>query len=89
MANPSRSNGKELNSSTQYQTTNFLSFSRIPQSYTLKVSKDGKDYEDQIVVDTRKNTETSHLRRASSGKDAGDIIYDFQRVINFNNKLNK
>lgn len=50
------------------------------QSYTLKVSSDGKDYFERVKVDTRKRTGTTQLREASSGKDVGDTIYDFNRV---------
>ena len=52
------------------------------QSYSLRVSKDGKDFNERVKVDARKKSETFHLQQASSGKDAGDIIYDFQKVIN-------
>ena len=50
-------------------------------NYKLKVSKDGKDYDEQVSVDVNKGSETFHLHETSSGKDAGDIIYDFKRVI--------
>lgn len=48
-------------------------------SYALKVSKDGKDYDEQVSANIKEGSETFHLREASSGKDAGDIIYDLKR----------
>lgn len=63
----------------------FLKLSSPPQSslpsYALKVSKDGKDYDEQVSANIKEGSETFHLREASSGKDAGDIIYDLKRVI--------
>ena len=50
-------------------------------SYALKVSNDGKDYDEDVSANIRDGSETFHLRDASSGKDAGDIIYDLKRVI--------
>ena len=38
-------------------------------------------------MDTRKKTETSQVRAASSGEDAGDTIYDFKRVSYSENSL--
>jgi len=49
----------------------------------LKVSKNGKDFDERVKVDPRKNSEIFHLQLASSGKDAGDIIYDFEKVMSF------
>ena len=53
---------------------------RTLPSYPLKVSKDGQDFDEQVSVDLQRRTETYHLREASTGKDAGDIVYDFKRV---------
>ena len=44
------------------------------------VSRDGKNYNERIQVDAGRRLETSQVREASTGKDAGDTIYDFQRV---------
>ena len=67
------------------QFVKFLKLSPLPQSslssYALKVSKDGRDYDEDVSANIRDGTETFHLREASSGKDAGDIIYDLKRVI--------
>ena len=47
------------------------------------VSKNGKDFNERVKIDVRKNSETFHVQEASSGKEAGDIVYDFEKVINF------
>ena len=49
--------------------------------YTLKMNKDGKDYEEQVDVDTEKETETFHVPKTSPEDEAGDIVYDFKKVI--------
>ena len=49
--------------------------------YTLKMNKDGKDYEEQVDVDTEKEIETFHVPKTSPDNEAGDIVYDFKKVI--------
>ena len=49
------------------------------QTYTFRLSKD--KYE-RIKVDANKNSETFSLRQASSGKNEGDYVYDFNKVSN-------
>ena len=49
--------------------------------YKLKMNKDGKDYEEQVDVDTEKQTETFHVPKTSPDDEAGDIVYDFKKVI--------
>lgn len=49
--------------------------------YTVKVNKDGKDYDEQVDVDTEKETETFHVPKTSPDNEAGDIVYDFKKVI--------
>lgn len=49
--------------------------------YTLKVSENGTDYDEQVEVDTEKETEIFHVPKISPEKDSGDIIYDFKKVI--------
>ena len=51
--------------------------------YTLKMSKDGKDYEEKIDIDTENETETFHVPKTSSDNEAGDIVYDFKKVIRY------
>ena len=38
-------------------------------------------FSERVTVDTRKQSETFHMRKASTGEEAGDIVYDFQWVI--------
>jgi len=47
--------------------------------YTLKVSENGTDYDEQVEVDTEKETEIFHVPKISPEKDSGDIIYDFKK----------
>ena len=49
--------------------------------YTLKMNKDGKDYEEKVDVDTEKEIETFHVPKTSPDNEAGDIVYDFKKVI--------
>jgi len=49
--------------------------------YTVKMNKDGKDYDEQVDVDTEKETETFHVPKTSPDNEAGDIVYDFKKVI--------
>ena len=51
--------------------------------YTLKMNKDGKDYEEKIDIDTENETETFHVPKTSSDNEAGDIVYDFKKVIRY------
>ena len=53
--------------------------------YTLQMNKDGKDYDEQVEVDTEKETETFHVPKTSPDDEAGDIIYDFKKVITWLN----
>ena len=75
--------------SESYPDTFFISIFEIMQDlasnpvskYTLKMNKDGKDYEEQVDVDTEKETETFHVPKTSPEDEAGDIVYDFKKVI--------
>lgn len=58
------------------------SASNSEKKYVLKINKDGKDYEEQIDVDTEKGTETFHVPKTSPDEEAGDIVYDFKKVRN-------
>ena len=59
--------------------------SKPVSKYTLKMNKDGKDYEEQVEVDTEKETETFHVPKTSPDDEAGDIVYDFKKVITWLN----
>ena len=45
------------------------------------MNKDGKDYEEQVDVDTEKETETFRVPKTSPDDEAGEIVYDFKKVI--------
>ena len=45
------------------------------------MTKDGQDYDEQIEVDTEKETETFRVPKTSPDDEAGDIVYDFKKVI--------
>jgi len=55
--------------------------SKPVSKYTLKMTKDGHDYDEQIEVDTEKETETFRVPKTSPDDEAGDIVYDFKKVI--------
>ena len=55
--------------------------SKPVSKYTLKINKDGQDYDEQIEVDTEKETETFRVPKTSPDDEAGDIVYDFKKVI--------
>ena len=48
--------------------------------YTLKMNKDGKDYEEQVDVNTEKEIETFRVPKTSPDDEAGEIVYDFKKV---------
>ncbi|KAL9967599.1 hypothetical protein ACROYT_G025861 [Oculina patagonica] len=49
------------------------------KKYTLKLNKDGKDYDEQIDINTENETETFHVPKTSSDDEEGDIVYDFKK----------
>ncbi len=53
------------------------------KKYTLKLNKDGKDYDEQIDINTENETETFHVPKTSSDDEEGDIVYDFKKVSHF------
>ena len=49
--------------------------------YKLKVkNEDGKDYEEEVEIDTEKETETFHVRKTSPDQEEADIVFDFKKV---------
>ena len=49
--------------------------------YTLKLkTKDGKDYEEEVQIDTQKETETFHVPKTSPDNEEADIVLDFKKV---------
>ena len=52
--------------------------------YSLKLSSGtGEEYEEKIEIDADKETETFHVPKTSPDEEAGDIVYDFKKVIEF------
>lgn len=52
--------------------------------YSLKLSSGtGEEYEEKIEIDPDKETETFHVPKTSPDEEAGDIVYDFKKVIEF------
>ena len=49
-------------------------------NYTLTLSKDGKEYDGEVEVDTKKGTEIFHVPKVSSDEEPGDVVYDFKKV---------
>ena len=49
-------------------------------NYTLTLSKDGKEYDGEVEVDTKKETEIFHVPKVSSDEEPGDVVYDFKKV---------
>ncbi|XP_068759970.1 uncharacterized protein [Montipora capricornis] len=47
--------------------------------YTLKINKGGKDYDEQVEVDTERETETFRVPKTPSDEEAGEIVYDFKK----------
>lgn len=49
--------------------------------YRLKLkTKDGKDYEEEVQIDTQKETETFHVPKTSPDNEEADIVLDFKKV---------
>ena len=49
--------------------------------YTLKLkTKDGKDYDEQVQINTQKETETFHVPKTSPDNEEADIVLDFKKV---------
>lgn len=48
--------------------------------YRLKLkTKDGKDYEEEVQIDTQKETETFHVPKTSPDNEEADIVLDFKK----------
>ena len=49
--------------------------------YRLKLkTKDGKDYDEEVQIDTQKETETFHVPKTSPDNEEADIVLDFKKV---------
>ena len=49
--------------------------------YRLKLkTKDGKDYDEEVQIDTEKETETFHVPKTSPDNEEADMVLDFKKV---------
>lgn len=50
------------------------------KKYHLKLSKDGKEFDEEVEIDTKNETEIFHVPKTSPKEAAGDMVYDFKKV---------
>ena len=51
------------------------------EKFKLKMkTEDGKDYDEEIEIDTKKETETYHVPKTSPDIKESDVILDFKKV---------
>lgn len=50
------------------------------KKYSLKLSKNGKNYDEVIEIDPEKETEIFHVPKTSPKEEAADMVYDFKKV---------
>ncbi len=51
------------------------------EKYKLKLkTEDGKDYDEEVEIDTKKETETFHVPKAATDEKEADIVLDFKKV---------
>ena len=49
--------------------------------YKLKVkNEDGKEYDEEVKIDTKTETETFHVPKTSPDEKEADIVFDFKKV---------
>jgi len=49
--------------------------------YRLKLkTDDGKEYEEDVQIDTKKETETFHVPKTSPDNEEADVVLDFKKV---------
>lgn len=46
-------------------------------------TEDGKDYEEEVKIDTKKETETFHVPKTSPDQEEADIVLDFKKVSDY------
>ena len=52
--------------------------------YRLKLkTNDGKDYDEEVQIDTQKETETFHVPKTSPDNEEADIVLDFKKVSDY------
>lgn len=49
------------------------------KKYHLKLSKDGKEFDEEVEIDTKNETEMFHVPKTSPKEAAGDMVYDFKK----------
>ncbi|KAL9959514.1 hypothetical protein ACROYT_G032841 [Oculina patagonica] len=50
------------------------------EKYKLKLkTEDGKNYDEEVEIDTKKETETFHVPKTSPDKQEADIVFDFKK----------
>ena len=47
----------------------------------MELSEGGRTFKEEIAIDITKGIEIFHVPKTSLNESAGDIIYDFKRVI--------
>jgi len=49
--------------------------------YRLKMkTEDGKEYDEEVEIDTQKETETFHALKTSPDNEEADMVLDFKKV---------
>ena len=49
--------------------------------YRLKFkTEDGKEYDEEVKIDTQKETETFHVPKTSPDSEEADVVLDFKKV---------
>lgn len=46
-------------------------------------TEDGKDYDEEVQIDTKKETETFHVPKTSPDQEEADIVLDFKKVSDY------
>lgn len=63
-----------------------LSLQSSVKKYHVRLPKDGKDYHEEVEIDTEKEVETFHVPKTSPKEEAVDMVYDFEKVSNISEK---
>ena len=67
---------------TTHISSSFLLLKNSVKKYHLRLSKDGKEYDEDIEIDIENETETFHVPKTSPNEESADMVYDFKKVIN-------
>lgn len=56
--------------------------------YRLKLkTDDGKEYDEEVQIDTQKGTETFHVPKTSPDNEEADIVLDFNKVSDYSRRF--